>query len=49
MKNLITKKELIEFEQDIADSFNAGIIKAPIHLYDGNEDQMLEIFKEIQS
>jgi pyruvate dehydrogenase E1 component alpha subunit len=48
MKNLITKKELIEFEQDIADSFNAGIIKAPIHLYDGNEDQMLEIFKEIQ-
>ncbi len=48
MKNLITKKELIEFEQDIADSFNAGMIKAPIHLYDGNEDQMLEIFKEIQ-
>jgi pyruvate dehydrogenase E1 component alpha subunit len=48
MKNLLTKQELIDFEQDIADTFNSGLIKAPIHLYSGNEDQMIEIFKNVK-
>jgi TPP-dependent pyruvate/acetoin dehydrogenase alpha subunit len=48
MKNLLTKQELIDFEQDIADTFNLGLIKAPIHLYSGNEDQMIEIFKRVK-
>jgi len=48
MKNLLTKQELIEFEEDIADTFNQGLIKAPIHLYSGNEEQMLEIFQGIK-
>ena len=47
MKNLSTKQELIDFELDIADIFNSGLIKAPIHLYSGNEDQMIDIFKNI--
>ena len=47
MKNLLTKQELIDFELDIADTFNSGLIKAPIHLYSGNEDQMIDIFKNI--
>ena len=47
MKNLLTKQELIDFEVDIADAFNSGLIKAPIHLYSGNEDQMINIFKNI--
>ena len=47
MKNLITKEELIAFESEIADCFNEALIKAPIHLYNGNEDQILEIFKKI--
>lgn len=47
MKNLLTKQELIDFEEDIANSFNQGLIKAPIHLYDGNEEEILEIFKEV--
>jgi len=47
MKNLYTKEELIAFEQEIAECFNKGDIKAPIHLYDGNEQQMIEIFKNI--
>ena len=47
MKNLLTKQELIDFEEDIANSFNQGLIKAPIHLYDGNEEEILQIFKEV--
>ena len=44
---MITKKELVEFETQIGDSFNAGEIRAPIHLYDGNEDLIMEVFKDI--
>ena len=47
MKNLLTKNELIDFEQDIAETFNSGLIKAPIHLYSGNEEQMIDIFKNV--
>ena len=47
MKNLLTKQELIDFEQDIAETFNSGLIKAPIHLYSGNEEQMTEIFNNV--
>jgi pyruvate dehydrogenase E1 component alpha subunit len=43
----MTKEELIEFEQQIADLFNAKQIKSPIHLYHGNEDFIMEVFKEI--
>lgn len=44
---MVSKQTLIEFEGKIGDMFNAGMIKAPIHLYDGNEEQMQEIFKTI--
>ena len=43
----MTKEELIEFENDIVNTFNAGKIKAPVHLYSGNEDKMIEIFEHI--
>ena len=43
----MTKEELIEFEQQVADLFNAKQIKSPIHLYHGNEDFIIEVFKEI--
>jgi len=39
--------ELVEFEKDIADSFNSAKIKAPIHLHGNNENQLIEIFKTI--
>lgn len=44
---MVSKQTLIEFETKIGDMFNAGMIKAPIHLYDGNEEHMIEIFKQI--
>jgi len=44
---MVTKVELINFEKDIANMFNDGKIKAPIHLYSGNEDFIIDIFKNI--
>ena len=43
-----TKQQLIDFETDIANCFNDGMIKAPVHLYSGNENQMIEIFKNVR-
>lgn len=44
----MTKQELIDFETRIAEQFNTGKIKAPVHLYYGNEDEIINIFKEIR-
>ena len=43
-----TSQQLIDFETDIANCFNNAMIKAPIHLYDGNEEQMIDIFKNVE-
>ena len=40
--------ELIAFEKDIAEEFNAGRIRAPIHLAGGNEKPLIEIFKNFR-
>jgi pyruvate dehydrogenase E1 component alpha subunit len=47
MKKLFTTNELTSFENEIADCFNKAMIKAPVHLYNGNEAQMIEVFKNI--
>ena len=47
MKTLLIKKELIEFENDIANTFNNKEIRAPIHLQDNNAEQLIECFKDI--
>jgi pyruvate dehydrogenase E1 component alpha subunit len=44
----VTKQELIDFENKIAECFNAGKILAPIHLYYGNEDEIIDVFKDIK-
>ena len=46
---LMNKEKLIKFEEEIAELFNAGKIKAPVHLYHGNEDHIINIFKKIKS
>ena len=43
----MNKKDLINFEEEIASLFNQGKIRAPVHLYHGNEDKIIEIFKKI--
>jgi TPP-dependent pyruvate/acetoin dehydrogenase alpha subunit len=44
----VTAEELIKFERDIANSFNRGEIRAPVHLAGGNERQLIAIFKDVR-
>lgn len=45
----MTKEELIAFEEDIAKHYAKGEIDGPVHLSFGNEDKLIEIFKNIKS
>ena len=45
----MTVEDLIAFEAIIAEAFNLGQIRAPIHLSGGNEQQLIDIFKDVQS
>ncbi len=45
---MFNREELIAFETEMCDLFTAGKIKAPVHLSDGNEDQLIEIFKSVK-
>jgi pyruvate dehydrogenase E1 component alpha subunit len=45
----LTAEDLICFEQEIAALFNAAKIRAPVHLYSGNEAQMIEIFRDVRA
>ena len=47
-KSTWTVESLKAFESNIADMFNSGKIKAPVHLSDGNERNLLEIFKDFR-
>lgn len=44
----MTPAELIAFEADIAREFEAGNIHAPVHLSGGNEQQLIDIFREVK-
>jgi len=44
---MVTKEELIAFEEDIAKCFNEKQIHAPVHLSSGNEDHVMRVFKNI--
>lgn len=47
MSRRYTKFDLIAFERRVAEAFNAKKCKGPVHLSGGNEEQLLEIFKDI--
>ena len=42
------KKQLIQFENEIASIFNEGKIRAPIHLYSNNENFLIKFFKKVK-
>ena len=44
-----TPETLKAFEQEIAEAFNAGKIRAPVHLDGGNESQLIEIFQNVKA
>lgn len=43
-----TPQQLREFEEEIRDCYLKSMIKAPIHLRSGLEEQLIEIFKLVQ-
>jgi len=43
----LTVEQLIQFEDDIIKHWENGEITGPIHLSNGNENQLIEIFKKI--
>lgn len=43
----MTPDQLIEFEKEIAKIYEEGHIKAPVHLRNGNEEELIKIFKEV--
>ena len=45
---MMNSRELIAFEEDIAAEFNASKIRAPVHLYFGNEEQIIKVFQKIR-
>jgi TPP-dependent pyruvate/acetoin dehydrogenase alpha subunit len=45
---MMTAEQLIAFETEIADQFNAAKIRAPVHLYSGNEAQMIALFQDVR-
>ena len=46
MTTTITKEDIQKFEQEIAEIFATGAIRAPVHLRAGREDQLIKIFSE---
>lgn len=46
-RDIWTPQKLIAFEEQIAELFNAAKIKAPVHLYYGNEEKIIEVFRDI--
>jgi pyruvate dehydrogenase E1 component alpha subunit len=42
-------QDLIDFETAMAELFNAAKIRAPIHLYSGNEEEMIRIFEDVRA
>ncbi len=43
----MTKTDLIAFEAEVAARFERGEIRGPVHLSGGNEEQLIEIFKDV--
>jgi TPP-dependent pyruvate/acetoin dehydrogenase alpha subunit len=44
-----TKNDLIAFEDLIVTHYEGGKIRGPVHLSNGNEEQLIEIFKRIKT
>jgi|SRR6185503_6731039 len=43
-----TAESLRAFEANVAELFNAGKIRAPVHLAGGNEDALIDIFEDVR-
>jgi pyruvate dehydrogenase E1 component alpha subunit len=48
-ESLFSKDDLINFENKIIEHWEGAKIRGPVHLSHGNEDQLIEIFKRINT
>ena len=46
MTKKLNNNDLIEFEKDIKQIYEKGLIKAPIHLSGNNEKQLIKDFQK---
>jgi len=44
----VTPEDLRAFEREVAEMYERGLIKGPVHLSGGNEEQLIEIFAEVK-
>lgn len=44
---MISKQDLIDFETDIGNRFNNKEIRAPVHLYANNEENIMRVFEQV--
>ncbi len=44
----MNKQDLLDFTNEIAIAFEAGLIKAPVHLHAGCEDELIEVFSWVK-
>lgn len=49
MRSEWTPEKLIAFEMKVKEEFEAGRVNGPIHLSGGNESQLIEIFRDVDS
>lgn len=49
MKPSYSKQDLIDFEEEIKQCYLNKMIRAPIHLRSGCEDQLIEIFQDVKN
>lgn len=45
---MITKEQLVKFEEKIKKKYSKGLIRAPVHLSGGNEEELIDIFKKVK-
>jgi pyruvate dehydrogenase E1 component alpha subunit len=43
------KQEIVNFEKEIQNLYEDGAIRGPVHLRDGNEQQLIDIFKDVKN
>jgi TPP-dependent pyruvate/acetoin dehydrogenase alpha subunit len=43
----LAPSDLIAFEKSIAEKYESGTIKGPIHLSDGNEEELIRVFAKV--
>ena len=42
----MNSEQIASFEEEIANIYEGGVIKAPVHLRNGNEENLVKIFNE---